>query len=347
MRFAVRCLASVVALTGLLGIAVPGVAFAHAGGAPSASNYQTRLFEVSPAVSGLSFEVKALGDKVQVINNTGQEVTIPGYGDEPYLRIGRDGVFENVESPTLYANADRYGTQPAPDDVDPANPPQWKKVSGGNSVTWHDHRVHWMSTADPPQVRNDPGKTYVLYERWQVPVVVGETRVVASGDLRWVPAPSPTAPIVVAGATALALLALGRRSTALAVRIALGTAVAANAFHVVGALLVAPGTWTQRVSDAALSDLPSIFVWVVGLVAIWKLASGKAAWPDFAAVFASAALLLIGGLGDMSAWWNSQVDFEWGEHAARVAIALTLGSSVVATALAAIRVRKPAAPAAS
>ena len=63
---------------------------------------------------GLRVDVVDAGSRLELENRTGETVQVLGYSDEPYLRIERDGVFENRRSPTLYANADRKGSAAVP-----------------------------------------------------------------------------------------------------------------------------------------------------------------------------------------------------------------------------------------
>jgi hypothetical protein len=50
---------------------------------------------------------------------------------------------------------------------------------------WHDHRIHWMSPARPPQVE-DPSKRTKIFD-WRVPIRVGTQVGAIDGELFWVP----------------------------------------------------------------------------------------------------------------------------------------------------------------
>ena len=83
------------------------------------------------------------------------QVIVLGYDGEPYLRLDGDGVWENERSPAVGLNAERQQGEPA-GDADPKAEPSWRKLSGGDTVLFHDHRAHWMGSQPPAAVREDP-----------------------------------------------------------------------------------------------------------------------------------------------------------------------------------------------
>ena len=95
-----------VALLWLLVTASP--ASAHTVSGVGATNWQTSLIGVHPAVPGLAVRVVETGSKLEV-SNTGAELVVIGYDGEPYLRVGPHGVFENLQSPATYLNCSRAG----------------------------------------------------------------------------------------------------------------------------------------------------------------------------------------------------------------------------------------------
>ena len=89
-----------VVLVGALAVlALAGPASAHVGGGAAGSNYDGRVLSVTPEVPGLSVRILQFGDELELVNHTSTEVMVPGYSDEPYLRIGADGVWRNANSP--------------------------------------------------------------------------------------------------------------------------------------------------------------------------------------------------------------------------------------------------------
>src|SRR5688572_29582855 len=90
--------------------AVP--ASAHSVSGVSATNLQTNLRSVTPAVPGLKVKVVESGSRLEVSNKSGKEIIVIGYKDEPFLRIGPDGVFQNKLSTTTYISKTREGVEP-------------------------------------------------------------------------------------------------------------------------------------------------------------------------------------------------------------------------------------------
>lgn len=203
-----RTLTGVVAVAMLTVGLAAGPAFAHGRGSES-TNFSSRILK-TPDLPGVTWEVYG-GDQYLAVTNTSEtELVVPGYENEPYLRIGRGGVFQNVASKATYLNGDRYGQVGTfPPDVGADQEPRWTRVSEEPTYAWHDHRIHWMSTAMPPSV-TDPSRQ-TLVNPWEVPFSYGGEEQTISGELLWVPAPSPVPWI--AGAlvlTAPALLGLRR-----------------------------------------------------------------------------------------------------------------------------------------
>ncbi|HEV2758246.1 MAG TPA: hypothetical protein VGV86_01650 [Acidimicrobiales bacterium] len=176
--------------TAVLGIPV----FASAAGAGvltevAATNFHSRLSSLEPQVAGLTLEVVELGNRLQLTNRSEREVVVLGYEDEPYLRVGKDGVFSNRRSAATYLNADRRGTRTVPEDATADAPPEWTRVSSGVVARWYDHRIHWMGSQDPPTVRAAPNQRHVVVPSWTVPMVHGDDRIEARGQLVWEPGP--------------------------------------------------------------------------------------------------------------------------------------------------------------
>jgi hypothetical protein len=167
------------------------VAGATPAGAVDSSNFQTRLHAVQPRPQGIEVRVIEIGNRLELVNRTNTEVVVLGYEEEPYLRVGPAGVFENRRSPATYLNRDRQATSPVPEDADPTAPPEWTKVSSSRTARWYDHRVHWMGAILPPTVRQEPGERHVVIPEWTVTFRHGNTPFMATGELAWVPGPSP------------------------------------------------------------------------------------------------------------------------------------------------------------
>lgn len=177
---------ALLALTLLVSSASP--ASAHGRGSDT-TNFSSQITS-RPDIDGLEWRVLNGDEYLQLRNTSAQEVSIPGYTGEPYLRIGPDGVFRNRNSQATYLNEDRFAQTSIPPDIDPDGQPQWEQVSTGSTYAWHDHRIHWMAQTDPPAVAADPS-TQQLVNSWTVPLVLDGETFEVTGDLVWVPGGSP------------------------------------------------------------------------------------------------------------------------------------------------------------
>jgi hypothetical protein len=190
---------------GLLAVLAVALATAPAAFADAGSpNYSSRLISVAPNVKGLSVRVVDGDDAIELRNRTGLNVMVPGYENEPYLRFLANGRVEvNENSPAKYLNEERYGGVTVPDSASAKAKPSWALISDGGTYTWHEHRVHWMSTKRPPKIEKSDGNKLEKVFDWVVPLSVGGDRVKASGTLWWVPsAQLAKADALIAAATA-------------------------------------------------------------------------------------------------------------------------------------------------
>ena len=165
-------------------LAASPAAFADEGG----ENYSSRLKSVAPKVDGLTVHVVDGDDALELENETGKNVLVPGYENEPYLRFLADGRVEvNVNSPAKYLNEERYGGTTVPKSANAKAKPKWAVVARNGVYEWHEHRVHWMSTQRPPKVVASGGHELTKIFDWIVPLRVGSDAVKVSGTLWWVP----------------------------------------------------------------------------------------------------------------------------------------------------------------
>jgi hypothetical protein len=186
------------------------------------TNFRSELRSVRPGVPGLQLLVVAGDDALELRNETGSTVLVPGYEGEPYLRVISGGRVEvNVNSPARYLNADRFAQTDVPRSASPDAPPKWEVIGSDGVVAWHDHRIHWMSKeALPPQVEDEDEDAKIF--DWKVPLTVGERKVVASGTLFWDPpggdAEEGSLPVAVVGGAVVAVLLLGGGATFILLR---------------------------------------------------------------------------------------------------------------------------------
>ncbi len=198
-----RARRAVAAAAALLIVGAPH-ALAHDGN----PNYRSEIDSIQPATDGLDVEVLNFDDSLRLTNRSDEDVEIEGYEDEPYARIGADGTVElNRNSTAYYLNDDRFAEAEVPAGLDPADPPDWERVDGSGTLTWHDHRMHWMSTSLPPQVTDESAETKIF--DYAIPIEVGGQPGEIAGTLTWVGEDSgvPIAPFV--GLAVVALLAAG------------------------------------------------------------------------------------------------------------------------------------------
>ena len=159
-------------------------AAAHGGGG---SAYRSKVTGIMPAESGLTAEVVQGDDRLSLTNKTGKVVVVMGYEGEPYLRFpAAGGVEVNTRSPAATLNINRYGRVRLPPNADAKAEPRWLRIRDGSTYTWHDHRIHWMSTIDPPVVRAGRGSRHHIFD-WSVPLLVGAQKESVRGTLDYVP----------------------------------------------------------------------------------------------------------------------------------------------------------------
>jgi hypothetical protein len=152
----------------------------------SSYHYRTYITSITPKVSGLSVEVLEFADRLLLRNHTGKVVTVYGYEGEPYARVLPSGAAEqNARSPAVYLNTNFYANVTVPPSANANAPPQWQVADRTAQFEWHDHRIHWMSPARPPQVK-DPSKRTKIFD-WRVPIRVGTQAGAIDGELFWVP----------------------------------------------------------------------------------------------------------------------------------------------------------------
>src|SRR5205085_7932947 len=72
---------------------------AHTVTGVSPTNYRSEVLGVNPRLPGVSVHLLDLGNRVELVNQGAVDVIVLGYQGEPYLRVGRAGVFENRSSP--------------------------------------------------------------------------------------------------------------------------------------------------------------------------------------------------------------------------------------------------------
>ena len=329
-------LAGGIAIAGVVTAAAP--ASAHGVGGVRPTNYETRILSVTPQRPGVSLRAVDVGDRLEIENRTDHDVVVLGYDDEPYLRVGPRGAFENARSPATYLNRSRTATGGIPRRADADAPPRWRSIGDEPIARWHDHRAHWMGANDPPPVEAAPDEQHVV-QRFRVQVRDDGTTINARGDVRWIPGPSPWPWLGLSAVAAVLLVVLSRtRVATTAVAVALGLVAIGSAVHVVGAWgATSLGVGTRL--GSSVYAFGSVVVSVIALV--WLLRRG---------LHAAAPLLLVtglfvgiaSGLADLTELSHSQLPTTLPDDLARAGVALAIGLGLGLVVVGAVRLRSPA-----
>lgn len=330
------------AVSALVVMATP--AAAHTVSGSEASNFLTRYEGLDHQIAGLHADVVEKGNRFEVTNRTGEELIVLGYEGEPYLRVDSRGVFQNLRSPATYLNEDRQASIKVPPKADASARPEWVRVDDGPTARWHDHRIHWMGSRNPPAVRRAPDQFHVVIENWTIPMTVGGEAVQAKGDLVWKPGPNPAPLVAVMVVLGLAVVALAF-SPVWAPALALVTAVlvAVDIYHLVGAGLATAGTLGERWGAVAAGGYYAVIGWAAGAIAVRSLMKGKVDGL-FAAGFAGALVAFFGGVLDISDLSRSQLLFVSGSDVARALVMVSLGAGAGLTVASVVAVRRHGSP---
>lgn len=333
--------AGALAVTFVVGSAAP--AGAHGLGGLTPTNYQTVLQSVTPRVPGLRVQVVDLGTNVELNNRGDTDVVVLGYDDEPYLRVGPRGVFENERSPAVYLNRSTTITGAPPAHADATARPEWKRVSTGTTARWHDHRAHFMGKDDPPEVARHPGTRRVV-DHFEIPLRAGGESVVARGQIVYVPPPSPWPWVIGALALATGVFLLARTASwRMVFVVVLALLTLTEVVHVVGLWDASTATFGTKLAESAYS-LAGILLGLLGLGWMWRKGV-ESAVPIV--LVATIFLFVAGGLADVTTLGNSQIPSTFSAWFARLLVALTLGLGAGLALAAAFRLRPPPQPSGS
>ena len=263
----------------------PAAACAHSG-VTRGTDYRSRVL-VSPA--GVAARMIG-GDDRLVVRRTGEAtVLVLGYQSEPYLRLDVRGVWRNERSPAVLLNGVRrptlVGIQRAERTAHLA--PLWRRLEGGDTVVFHDHRTHWMSSSPPLGVRAHPREPAKVFD-WAVPARVAGRPSAIRGSLFYVPPPPRWWWLVCAAAVALGAtggVVLAARSGLWLVWLAALGAIAASVAISVAAVIELPDRQTRLITSGALPAVAGLLV----LLLATRIDSALAAAILFATVLAIAA----------------------------------------------------------
>lgn len=326
----------------LLSSAAP--AAAHTDRGVAGSNYAGQVLAISAPMPDVSLRVTEFGSSLELINGSTKTVTVYGYSDEEYLRIGPDGVWRNANSPATYLNIRRDGDVALPSHTDPGAAPDWRKVSTQAEYSWHDHRTHWMLASLPPQVVADPEAEHTIIN-WQVPLAYGDTAVTVDGELTWSPPPAgalwwPLYLLIAAGGLLAGLL--GRTARPLAALLA--ASAAAAIWHLVAT--PQPGlTVLDRALATGAASLPAVVMAGVAALGVRAAVRGNGLLAGMLAGLVG-FMLFVQGLPDMDVLWSANVITGGPVVLARLTVALLIfgGLGLMLGAASAVRRFRPAVP---
>lgn len=326
----------VIAIAILVSAATP--VYAHSVAGAGATNYKTTLRDVSPKIPGLRVKVVETGSRLELTYTGDRSVYVLGVYEERFLRIDRRGVFENLNAPTTYIYRSRDGETP-PGFASADKAPAWKKVSDGRTARWHDHRVHWMGDRNPPQVREAPDERHPVAD-WSVSITDGTTTAVASGDLVWVPGPSPVPYWAFAVALFAGVVLLARRDEPfLPVALAAVVLIVIDIAHSYAIGFANAGDVGTKLVKTFASSIVSIPAWIVGIAGVWLLLRRRVD-GFFALVFTGLIATVVGGIADISNLSRSQIAFALPMAWARPIVAATLGLGLGIAAASGLAIRR-------
>lgn len=133
-----------------------------------------------PLPAGVTVQTAiSVSDQLVVQNTTGVDLIVLGEAGEPFLRIGPQGTFANIKSPTWYRSNDPTGAAVPPESADPKAEPVYARVTTDPSWGWFDHRMHRTTLTKAP-AGAAPDKE-VRLESWLIPMRYGGTPVAVQG----------------------------------------------------------------------------------------------------------------------------------------------------------------------
>jgi hypothetical protein len=253
----------------LLVASTTGVATAAAHDAPgvdedAVGNYRYEILTDEPA-PGITVRFVVASNELELSNTSGRTVVVTGYAQEPYLRVGPDGVFTNANSPATYLNESAEGSTEAPPGADAEADPEWQRVGDGPTVRWHDHRAHWMAPT-PRVALDEPSRSHLLAE-WSIPLTVDGVATEVRGTTSWVPSPALLPWVLLGIALVAVVLAAAWWRSRLAVAVAAVVLLAAAAIDVVGVWWASSDGWTTKAAALDVAILAALFV-VAGIASL-------------------------------------------------------------------------------
>jgi hypothetical protein len=164
-------------------LTVPAALHAH-GTHGVGEGYVSTVSGTRPPVLGVLVNVFGPNNLFRLSNYSGKTVVVLGARREPYLRFARSGVYENAAAPTTYLNRSRR----IPASADAQAEPRWRKIAGGVTHTWHEHRVVWSAPDPPRAVEEAPDEPHLVFN-WSIPATADGKPFRINGFLGYVASP--------------------------------------------------------------------------------------------------------------------------------------------------------------
>jgi hypothetical protein len=141
---------------------------------------------VDPAVPGVTVQLAAsVTAQLVVANPTPTPVSVLDPNDEPFLRIGPDGVFANKASAWWYLTNSPNGDATVPPDAHRGAPARWEQVSAEPAWGWFEHRLHPTARHAPADIVRTHKTTTLA--RWSVPFSYGGEPFAVTGRIVYQP----------------------------------------------------------------------------------------------------------------------------------------------------------------
>jgi hypothetical protein len=128
-----------------------------------------------------SFDVGGLPPRMTARNDGTAVLEIPAAGGEPLFRIGPDGSFGNVRSPSYRSAVDPFRVLGAP--ATKSGPgPDWRKLSADPIWRWYEDRANLHGRV-PAAIAATAGPVDVA--RWHIPAKLGGKAISIAGRIVW------------------------------------------------------------------------------------------------------------------------------------------------------------------
>jgi hypothetical protein len=138
------------------------------------------LDRVDPRIDGITVQVvRTIADQLVVENRTANDLEVLAPTAEPFLRIGPQGVFANLNSPSWYLSSSGLGTATVPERAHVGATPEWAKIATAPSWGWFDHRLH------PASIPGPKGSAPQRLASWNVAFRYNGNRMTVRGHLEF------------------------------------------------------------------------------------------------------------------------------------------------------------------